>query len=139
MLTAELAGELLSVGMLWTPRPGDRFVVPVGEMSGEVFYISEMTIEVHSRPGGRVLGFNGTTEWALDSLALNDVVWLPREEQLRDELGERFVSLTRTPEGWSVLTIVAGAPRSFDDEDSEVAYAQAVLATLREETVTRSD
>ena len=135
MLTPELAGELLSAGMLWTPRPGDRFVVPVGEMAGEVFYISEMTIEVHSQPGGRVLGFNGTTEWALDSLALNDVVWLPREEQLRDELGQRFVSLTRTAEGWSVLTGIADEQRSFDDADSEVAYAHAVLATLREETV----
>lgn len=138
MLSADLASELLSVGMLWTPRPGDRFVVPVGEMSGEVFYISEMTIEVHSQAGGRVLGFNGTTEWALDSLALNDVVWLPREEQLRDELGERFASLTRTAEGWSVATIVAGEHRTFADVDSEVAYARAVLATLREETVPES-
>lgn len=139
MLTAELAGELLSAGMLWTPRPGDRFVVPVGEMSGEVFYISEMTIEVHSQAGGRVLGFNGTTEWALDSLALNDVIWLPREEQLRDELGQRFAALTRTAEGWSVLTSVDGAQRAFDDVDSEVAYARAVLATLREETVLDPD
>lgn len=134
MLTAALAGELLSAGLLWTPRPGDRFVVPVGEMSGEVFYISEMTIEVHSRPGGRVLGFNGTTEWALDSLSLNDVVWIPREEQLREQLGDRFISLTRTADAWHVLAAVAGAERSFGDPDAEIAYAHAVLAILRDET-----
>jgi len=133
VLSADLAGELLSAGLLWTPRPGDRFMVPVGEMSGEIFYISEMTIEVHTRPGGRVLGFNGTTEWALDSLALNDVVWIPREEQLREQLGDRFVSLTRGLNGWSVQATVAGTERSFVDADAEVAYAHAVLATLREE------
>lgn len=131
MLSVALARELLSAGLLWTPHPGDRFSVPNGEMADETFYISEMTIEVHSYPGGRVLGFNGTTEWALDSLELSEVVWIPHEGQLRAELGERFISLTP---GWAVTATVNGRPQTFCDPDVETAYAQAVLAVLRTES-----
>ena len=56
-------------------------------MDDEVFVVSDMTVEVHDFPTGKVIGFNGTTEWALDSLAQGDVVWLPREDQLRELLG----------------------------------------------------
>lgn len=136
MLSVETARALLSAGLLWTPRPGDRFCVPNGEMAGDVFYISEMTIEVHSYPGGRVLGFNGTTEWALDSLELNEVVWLPREAQLREELGPRFLRLTLGGDGWTVTATVAGEPTDFTDADAESAYAAAVLAVLRTESAT---
>ena len=36
---------------------------------------------------GDVIGFNGTTEWALDSIELDHVLWLPREDQLRELMG----------------------------------------------------
>ncbi len=135
MLPVALATELLAAGLMWTPRPGDRFVVPNGEMAEEIFYISEMTIQVHSYRTGQVLGFNGTTEWALDSLQLTDAVWLPREDQLRDELGDRFVSLTRAPggAGWLVTVMINGARREFADADAETAYGKAVWAVLNEE------
>lgn len=133
MLTLELARKLLSTGLMWTPRPGDRFMVPGGEMAGDLFHISEMTIEVHSYPGGRVLGFNGTTEWALDSLELNDVVWIPRESQLREHLGDRFTSLQRTDAGWTVTAAVDGVTSQFSDGDVECAYGYALLATLETE------
>ena len=40
-----------------------------------------------------MLGFNGTTEWALDSLKTEQVLWLPREGQLRAEIGRLSVEL----------------------------------------------
>jgi hypothetical protein len=77
-------------------------------------------------PSGLVLGFNGTTEWALDSLKTEQVLWLPREDQLRDALGDRLSRLERTADGWSVV-LVDG--RRFADPDVESAYAKALLAT----------
>jgi hypothetical protein len=52
-----------------------------------------MTIEPRSYPTGVILAFNGTTEWALDSVAQADALWLPREDQLR-ELRGAFRRLT---------------------------------------------
>ena len=49
------------------PRPGDRFVLPHRGMDEEVFVLWDMTVEVHEFPSGRVIGFNGVTEWALDA------------------------------------------------------------------------
>jgi hypothetical protein len=94
MISVELAERLALAGLRWRPAPGDRFVIPQPALGGQVFTLSEMTIEAHEYPSGTVLGFNGTTEWALDSVAQDDALWLPREDQLRDLLGGTFVSLT---------------------------------------------
>ncbi len=81
-------------GRPWIPGAGDRFVIP-GRDLDEVFVIADMTIEVADLPSGRLIHFNGTTEWALDSIAAAEVLWLPWEHQLRSLLGDEFVSLTR--------------------------------------------
>ena len=59
-------------------------------MDAEVFVVSQLTIEVRDTPTGPVFLFNGTTEWALDSVAKADAVWLPHEAQLRAALGARL-------------------------------------------------
>ena len=128
----DLAQRLLAAGLLWSPEPGDRFIIPVGEMAGELYYVAEMTIIVHGTPTGRVLGFNGTTEWALDSLALTDVVWLPREDQLREALGDRFVAL-RHDDGWHVDVRLENHTITVTGVDPEQAYGHAVLTMLRSE------
>lgn len=97
MISVEMAERLALAGLRWHPAPGDRFVIPQPELGGQVFTLSEMTIEAHEYPSGTVLGFNGTTEWALDSVAQDDALWLPREDQLRDLLGGTFVSLAAVP------------------------------------------
>nr|WP_297424567.1 pilus assembly protein CpaE [uncultured Actinotalea sp.] len=94
MISVELAERLALAGLRWHPAPGDRFVIPQPALGGQVFTLSEMTIEAHEYPTGTVLGFNGTTEWALDSVAQDDALWLPREDQLRELLGGTFASLT---------------------------------------------
>lgn len=124
MLRLDLARRLRDGGLTWTPERGDRFVVPDRDMDDEVMVVSDFTVEVHDVPSGRIIGFNGTTEWALDSLTLEQVLWLPREEQLRARLGALFQRLEVTEDGWQVL-LADG--RAFADPDVESAYARAVL------------
>lgn len=76
---------------------------------------------------GQLLAFNGTTEWALDSIFAHEVVWLPRENQLREALGDRFRALSSTPGGWVVLVERDGKEQRHHDTDAECAYARAVL------------
>ena len=99
-------------------------------MDDEIFTVSNMVVEVHELPTGRIFGFNGTTEWALDSVQQSDVVWLPREEQLRELLGDAFRSMQATPGGFIVAIEVDGREERHIDIDAECAYARAVLATL---------
>ena len=77
MTSIDLAQRLAAAGLTWAPAAGDRFVVPGRGIDDEAFVLSDMTVEVHDLPTGRIIGFNGTTEWALDSLELDEVVWLP--------------------------------------------------------------
>ena len=129
MLRLDLARALLEDGLAWSPTRGDRFVVPDRDMDDEVFVVSDFTVEVHEAPSGLVLGFNGTTEWALDSLRSTQVLWLPREDQLRELLGPRFLRLEATSSGWSVVVAEGLEERAFSDGDVESAYAQALLGS----------
>lgn len=129
MITVDLAQQLRDAGLAWKPAAGDRFVVTDREMDEQVFVVSEMTIDVQELPAGRIMKFNGTTEWALDSVDEHEVVWLPREGQLRDALGTRFVALEAVTGGFAV-SVDRGQER-FVDFDAERAYARALLAVLR--------
>jgi hypothetical protein len=80
-------------------------------------------------PNGQIIGFNGTTEWALDSLEHEQVVWMPRESQLRELLDRRFVRLETVTGGFAVVIDLDGEQREVDG-DAESAYARALLAVL---------
>ena len=126
-----LARQLRDAGLRWQPAHGDRFVVVDRGMDDEVFVLSEMTVELHHYPSGPVIGFNGTTEWALDSLDQQDALWLPAEHQLRDLLGAAFLRLERSGGGYAVvLREPSGESRSSGPSPSE-AYGAALLARLR--------
>ena len=132
MLDLALAQQLRAAGLPWEPKPGDRFVLPLPDMEEEVFILSNVIADVHRFENGNVIGFNGTTEWALDSVEQDDVVWLPREEQLRDLLGAAFVRLEQVTGGYAVTATAGnGEDRRFVDIEAERAYARALLARLR--------
>ena len=97
MISTDLARELRASGLVWRPQSGDRFQLDEPEFEADVYTVSEMTVEARSYPTGDLLAFNGTTEWALDSVALEDALWLPSEAQLREMLRGAFRSLTRLP------------------------------------------
>jgi hypothetical protein len=128
--TAKLLREAMErADLAWTPEVGDRFLVPDRDLD-EPFIVSEMVIEVRDLPTGRLIRFNGTTEWALDSVAADEVLWVPWEHQFRGLLGDRFAAMERVPgevEGYAV--VLTDGSRHLD-VDPERAYAQAVLAVL---------
>jgi hypothetical protein len=129
VISLELARRLKIAGLTWTPASGDRFHIPDRDLDDTVFVVSEMTIETADLPTGRVVKFNGTTEWALDSIAEDEVVWLPHEAQLRDLLGSTFVRLEPVGDGYAVETDGRHGGR-YVDVDAERAYARALLARL---------
>ena len=131
MISVDLARQLSSAGVMWQPEPGDRFTIVEPDLLGDLFWISELTIELHHYQDQSVLGFNGTTEWALDSVPLDIALWLPREDQLRSLLGSRFARLTRLSRngaGWVVGVHDGVGVVEFAHPDVECAYAQALLS-----------
>lgn len=130
MISVALARKLREAGLPWRPASGDRFVVADRGMDAEVFVVSHLTIEVRDSPSGPLFQFNGTTEWALDSVSQADVVWLPHEAQLRVALGRAFRGLEPLGEGWAVTVGVDGQEVRELDIDAECAYARALLAVL---------
>lgn len=130
MISVELARKLRDAGLKWTPATGDRFVVADRDMGADVFVLSDMTIDVHDLPGGKVIGFNGTVEWALDSVESTETIWLPRESQLRERLAGTFRALERTEDGWRLHTERNGTREVFADADAEQAYGLALVHLL---------
>jgi hypothetical protein len=139
MISTELALALREAGLIWHPRSGDRFQLDEPEFDADVFTVSEMTVEPREYPTGRILAFNGTTEWALDSVALEDALWLPHEHQLRELLRGAFRGLRRLADTHEVEIVLRR--REGEDEGEETfvfehpepadAYAMAVLEMLR--------
>ena len=132
MIALDLALSLRDAGLRWTPRPGDRFVLPHRGMDEEVFVLSDMTVEVHEFSTGRVIGFNGVTEWALDSVEQSEALWLPAEHQLRELLGGMFRSLESTSAGYAVTVRLPDGEQTFTADEPADAYATALLAVLRD-------
>jgi hypothetical protein len=140
MISVDLARQLASAGVLWQPEPGDRFTINEPDLVGEMFWVSDLTIELHHYQDQSVLGFNGTTEWALDSVPLDIALWLPREDQLRALLGEHLEHLRREdgPGGghdggqdgaqWVVRVRAGAGVADFAHPDAECAYALALLS-----------
>ncbi|CAN5228285.1 hypothetical protein BH18ACT9_BH18ACT9_15770 [soil metagenome] len=131
MITVELARRLRDVGLVWTPASGDRFAIPDRLLDDEVFVVSDMSIDTVQLGPSQVVRFQGTTEWALDSMDKDDVVWLPHEAQLRALLGPAFRSLTSTEAGYAVeVTNADGKVHRQVSGDAECAYALALLDIL---------
>ncbi len=130
MISTELATKLRDAGLVWTPVDGDQFRVRAAELAGDVFTVSTMTIEAHEYPTGTILGFNGTTEWALDSVAIEDALWLPREDQLRALLRSAFQALRRTDDAYEVEVRLLDQTRVFTDPEPAEAYGEALLALV---------
>jgi hypothetical protein len=115
----------------WTPVNGDMFFIPRPEIRDSVFIISDMVVELVTSGGESRFHFNGTVEWALDSVESDGVVWLPREDQLREMLGDYFLSLDSSAGGFVVT--VSGPGSAFHTEpelEASDAYAHAALYVL---------
>ena len=131
MISTDLALALRDAGLAWRPASGDRFQLDEPEFEADVFTVSDMTIEARTYPTGMILAFNGTTEWALDSVAIEDALWLPREDQLRELLRGMFRSLHRADDTYVVEIRFDGRTHRFEHPEPADAYALALLSVLR--------
>ena len=142
MISHDLARALALSGLTWHPAAGDRFSIQAEELEDLVFTVSEVTIEVHTYTDETILRFNGTTEWALDSVSIDQTLWLPSEEQLRNLLAGTFTQLRRieappSDGAWEIAApqfavqiVLEDQPREFTDREPADAYAQALLALI---------
>jgi hypothetical protein len=143
VISVGLAKELAVAGLAWVPAQGDRFVIDRAGLRDQTWVLSDMVVELHDHRAGQILGFNGTTEWALDSVDVVQALWLPSEEQLRTRLGPTFRALERLegirPEtatagngeaGFRVRLVVDDKPLTFEAPDPATAYGRALLHTL---------
>jgi len=134
VISRELAAALRDAGLMWTPTKGDWFVIPDHGLDELEFVVSDMVIETRRMAFDRqMLSFNGTTEWAMDTLAASEALWLPREDQLREILGEAFMGLDYIPgeaPGYAVAMLLGDREQRYVDVDVESAYARAALALL---------
>lgn len=130
MIDFSLAVALRESGLRWHPQPGDRFTVTASEMEDEVFHVADMVVEVRRLETGTIFAFNGTTEWALDSVTQDNTVWLPDESHLRTALGPAFRQLALSGNEYVVTVARCGEEQGFTDENVENAYGQALLSLL---------
>ncbi|HEY9289927.1 MAG TPA: pilus assembly protein CpaE [Microlunatus sp.] len=127
MISRELA-QRLAAELTWTPQNADRFFIPRPEIADSVFIVSDMVVELIHNQGEANFHFNGTTEWALDSVESKAAVWLPSEEQLRALLGDAFLSLDRVGGGYVVsVNGPGGAHHTAAIDEAADAYALALL------------
>lgn len=130
VISLHLARWLQEAGLDWTPDQGDEFLIPDHGIDDRVFRISDMVVEVRTIFAGTMIALNGTTEWALDSVMLGDALWLPREDQLLEAIGESFRALERRDEGWLVTLRTDGRARTVGATTAVDALATALLGQL---------
>lgn len=132
VISRQLAREL-KPHLAWEPRNGDMFYIPQPEMSDSVFVVSDMVVELIARDGDTRFHFNGTVEWALDSVQAGEVVWLPREDQLRERLGDHFLSMDAGPDGFVIaLSGPVRAHHTAPEQQAADAYARALLYVVNQ-------
>jgi hypothetical protein len=86
MISLNLARQLKAAGLVWQATTNDFFAIPDRDMDDRLFVLSDIQARLDIFRGWPVVTFHGTAEWALDYILTSEVVWLPREEQLREEL-----------------------------------------------------
>jgi len=137
MISLPTANLLKGAGLRWRPALHDFFAIPERGLDERVFVIGDMLANLELLHGSVVVSFQGASEWALDSVLLSEVVWMPTEGQLRQAIEELLLGQgvnefrlvgglagyrceIRLPDGW----------RTFTGRDASEVYAQALLSLL---------
>ncbi len=138
MISLETAARLKEAGLKWVPALHDFFAIPDRGLDDRVFVLSDMTVGVEILHGFPAITFNGAVEWSLDFIYQFDVIWMPREDQLRAILTTRLagapepaVQLSAAAGGCRCAIPVNGEQVSFAAEDAAEAYGRALLHLLQ--------
>lgn len=134
MISVTTARALREAGLVWSPQNLDLFAIPMPEFEGQIFAINDMTILAEALYGQPAITFHGTVEWALDHLWQGEVIWLPREDQLRELLEQRLLgepqpalTLETARYGYRCTINRDGESVVFEDFEASEAYAAALL------------
>lgn len=144
MLDVRLAMQLKDAGLVWRPALRDHFTLPNSDLANQVFTLTDMTILIEKIKGQASITFHGSAEWALDDVLLADVLWLPTETQLREEIQVRlggeapWLRLEWSLAGYRCTIHHLGQEHSFEEAGAEQAYAMALLYLLRREQLARA-
>jgi hypothetical protein len=137
MLSLSASKELKEAGLSWTPALHDFFAIPDRGFDDKIFVISDILVNVETLWGHPSATFHGTVEWALDHVVVDELVWIPTEEQLRDELEGRLVmgtgagvKLISTLDGYVCEFQVGDRSLRFEAFDASAAYAAALMYVL---------
>jgi len=138
MLSLSTAKQLKEAGLIWTPALHDFFAIPERGFDDKVFVISDVFVNVEPLRGHLSATFQGSVEWALDHVVIEELVWLPTEEQLRDELESRLTTEPRpelkmisSPYGYVCEFWVRDRQLRFEAPSASEAYAAALLHMLQ--------
>lgn len=137
MLHVDLALQLKQAGLQWQPAERDVFILPGSELG--VFIVSDRTTLIQQINGQWMVTFHGVVEWALDSVLLADVLWLPTETQLREAIQLRLggahpqVTLQWSDDGYHCALQHLSNEHTFSQPTAEDTYAHALLFLLHNE------
>jgi hypothetical protein len=137
MLSLSTARKLKEAGLPWKPAVHDFFAVPDRGFDDRIFVISDIFANVEWLRGHLAVTFHGTVEWALDHVWVAELVWLPTEAQLREELERRLttrrgpgVKLTSTLDNYVCEFRVRDQWLRVEASDASEAYAAALLGVI---------
>ena len=139
MISLSIARRLKEAGLSWTPAVNDYFALPDRGFDDHLFVISDVMSTIEIRQKLSVVTFQGTVEWALDYLLVSEVVWMPREDQLRENIltylpdeSQPTLRLEFTRGGYRCDIKIQGIWRTFEGTEASEAYAYALLYLLGE-------
>jgi hypothetical protein len=140
MIPLAIAQTLKAAGLVWKPTLNDFFAIPGSDLDDRIFVLSELMASQTMLRDWPAITFHGTAEWALDYIFLHEVVWMPTEEQLRQELvyaldhsqPATHLTLMLRPDGrYEVTILFSGQQLTFAAATASEVYAAALLHVLR--------
>lgn len=138
MLSLVVAQQLKKGGLDWKIAKNDFFVIPDRGLDDTIFVISDMTVLVETLSGALAVTFHGSVEWALDHVEVAELIWIPREDQLRHMLEQYLIGvrepslvLISTADGYRCEIQFQGQFLAFEAFGAGDAYGKALLYILQ--------
>lgn len=138
MISLKLAEQLKQAGLTRRWRKNDFFAIPDRGLDDTIFVINDMTVLIEKVQGRTAVTFHGTAEWALDHVWITELVWLPTEAQLREELEKHLIgeaepalALLSTADGYRCEIQLKGKFLAFEGFGVSDVYGQALLYVLQ--------
>lgn len=132
MLSLQTAAALKNAGLKWEPKLLDTFIVPDVGLDERIFVLTDLMAEVSILKGWPAITFHGVVEWALDYVLQTEVVWIPREDQLRTLVEDKTSKINLiSQDGSYTCTIKRGSlEQVFKADSAAEAYAAGLLFLL---------